>query len=130
MSTKKNRLHKCWSTGFRTGYEYGKREEQMSMAYAVPTNNPYEDKGDSEAWSEGVQLGYDHGRQSQKYGSDEATHIDQMRRWWNDARRQEIKIGDQIIQNHPTAPDEFTIFIADEPNRDSGQYMRVLPDAL
>ena len=101
MSTKKDRLRKCWSIGFRTGYEYGKREEQMSMAYAVPTNNPCEDKDDSEAWSGGVQLGYDHGWQSQKYGSDEATHIDQMRRWWNDARRQEIKIGDQVIQYRP-----------------------------
>lgn len=53
-----------------------------------------------------------------------------MRRRWNDARRQEVKIGDQVIQNRPTAPGKFTVFIADESNRDPGTFMRVLPDVL
>lgn len=58
------------------------------------------------------------------------THLDLMRQWWKNAKRKEINIGDQVIQYHHTAPNEYTIFEADEYSRDSGSFMRVLPDTL
>ena len=129
MSTKKDRLRKLLGIGFRTGYEYGKREEQM--IWPTPCRRTIRARTRTTARRGGLFSSATITVVSCR--STEATRrLTSIRcvAGRTDARRQEIKIGDQVIQYHHTAPNEYTIFEADEYNRDSGSFMRVLPDTL
>lgn len=53
-------------------------------------------------------------------------HIDQLTEWWEGAERGVIRAGDTVIQNHRTAPDEYTVYVAEQSNQDSGEYVRIL----
>lgn len=54
------------------------------------------------------------------------THIDTLASWWERAERGPINKGDTLIQSHHTAPDEYTVYVAEDSNIDSGTYVRIL----
>ena len=56
-------------------------------------------------------------------------HIDQLAQWWENAERGAIRAGDTVIQNHRTAPDEYTVYVAEQPSQDSGEHVRILARA-